>query len=315
MIYEKKRKQIINISRILIAISFLFIILIPGVQADGDDTLPHVMLERINEGFTSDIITIFSEDDAFYDMMTTSEKNNQPAIVSNVFNALKAVGALAALAIALIHMLEAIQRGQDGTECAFKCVTEIAIVILILMNLEKFMGGIVALGVSLIESIPGVSPEPDTSVPVVTMVDICGKETISGISIAWFQAVIMLFIPWVISWIMAIFVKFTAYSFLLEIGIRRAFAPLACCDIYAEGFRSPGVRYMKRFLAVFVKIMICIFTAFLAQTLAFAVVKTEGGFSGLGDVYNFIFGQIAINFTAIGIMGKASEYANDIVGV
>lgn len=307
MTYKLKRKQIVNISRILIIMAFVFIILIPTAFAEAEGNLCQTMLDDVQGGLVEDVQRIFSEEDSLYKAMTTSKKKSQIQIVNTVFDSLKVVGVLLSLAIALIHLFEKLERGQDGVESALKCIIEVAFVILVLMNLEKLMGGVVGVGVNLIDTIGTVSEE-SVEASRVTLTDICGTEDPQNLK--FFKTFLILCVPWIASVIIKIFVKFIAYSFLIEIGIRRAFAPLACCDIYAEGLRSPGVRYIKRFFAVFVKIMICLVVCSLSSQLC----ATEADFSTVGGVMAYLFSVIAINFTAIGVMGKAGEYANDIVG-
>lgn len=307
MTYELKRKQIINISRILIIMAFVFIILIPTAFAEAEGNLCQTMLDDVQGGLVEDIQSIFSEEDDIYFAMTTSDEESQLAVVQTVFDALKVIGGFIALAIALIHLFEKLEKGQDGVESAFKCVIEVAFVILVLMNLEKLMGGVVGVGVDLINEI-GITSEDAIKASQISLTDICGTEDPQNLK--FFKTFLILAVPWIASVIIKIFVKFIAYSFLFEIGIRRAFAPLACCDIYAEGLRSPGVRYIKRFFAVFVKIMICLVVCSISASLCTA----SADFTTVGGIMTYLFSVIAINFTAIGVMGKVGEYANDIVG-
>ena len=237
MTYELRRKQIINISRILIIMAFLFILLIPTAFAEAEGNICQFFLDQIQSGMMENIQSILSKDDKIYEVMTTSDEELQLEIVQTVFDVLKAVGALIALAIALIHLFEKLERGQDGVESAYKCVIEVAFVILVLMNLEKLMGGIVGVGVALIDEIGTAGLIENQGADQVTLEQICGTNDPQFFTLV--KAFLILIVPWVASVIITIFLKFTLYSFLIEIGIRRAFAPLACCDIYAEGLRSP----------------------------------------------------------------------------
>lgn len=307
MTYELKRKQIVNISRILILVAFVFIMLIPTAFAEVEGNLCQTMLDDVQGGLIEEIRSIFSKEDKMYNAMTTSDKESQLKIVQTVFDSLKVIGGLATFIIALIHLFEKLEKGQDGKESVFKCIIEIAFVLLVLINLEKLMGGVVGLGVALINDI-GIASEESIVASQITLKDICGTDDPQNLK--FFKTFLILAIPWIASVIIKIFVKFTAYSFLIEIGIRRAFAPLACCDIYAEGLRSPGVRYIKRFFAVFVKIMVCLVVCSISTELC----TTADDLNTVSGVMTYLFSVIAVNFTAIGVMGKAGEYANDIVG-
>ena len=68
-------------------------------------------------------------------------------------------------------------------------------------------------------------------------------------------------------------VQVMLYSIWMELFIRKAFFPLAVADCLGEGPRSPGVLYMKRMVAVYVRIAICIMVAFIGDTLLAVALK------------------------------------------
>ena len=102
---------------------------------------------------------------------------------------------------------------------------------------------------------------------------------------------------------------------MIELGVRKAFAPFAIIDIYSEGMRSPGMRYLKRYLATFLKIAVCLLVCYLGiELMGISAEDNIASFDSLGDCLQYIFRIIAINFTVLGVMAKAGEYANDVVG-
>ena len=101
-----------------------------------------------------------------------------------------------------------------------------------------------------------------------------------------------------------------AFSIILELGVRRIFFPLAIVDVYGEGMRSSGMRYMKKYLACWVRMALCIAVAYLGNLLI-TTVNSVGGVAAADTFLN----QIAIGYTTIAVMLKGQDVANDIVGV
>ena len=47
-----------------------------------------------------------------------------------------------------------------------------------------------------------------------------------------------------------------AYGLIFELILRKMFAPIAFADFVSEGFRSPGAKYLKNFLGVYIRMML-----------------------------------------------------------
>ena len=81
------------------------------------------------------------------------------------------------------------------------------------------------------------------------------------------------------------------------------------------------MRYLKKYLAVFVKIMVSILICYLGTVLSGLAVESflagdEVQVTTLKDVFLYIFVVIAANKTTLEAMKHTSEYAHDlIVGV
>ena len=101
---------------------------------------------------------------------------------------------------------------------------------------------------------------------------------------------------------------------MIEIGIRRAFMPMAVAEVYQDGLRSPSARYIKKYFSCFLKLAIIIVINALVGTIVSANTNFDG--SAGPDV---ALGQttmlVVLSLTTVGMMFRASEFANDIVGV
>ena len=86
-------------------------------------------------------------------------------------------------------------------------------------------------------------------------------------------------------------------------------APIGMSDMITDGLKGSGFRYLKKFIAVLIQGVIILVTMSLAQSL-------YGALSGVaGQVQVFPIQSILVLFAEIGIIKRASSFANDVLGV
>lgn len=299
----------------LIAV-YTAVLFIPIGHAAGTiSEFPASMLKTINEGVIDTIrdnLTSNGGQNKFYAYMVSGDDSGGASIIEAVINAVKAVAGFIVIIISVSNYFQNLERGTDPTEGMHKLFIELFLTGFLVINIDVIMSSVVGIGEWLIDVVLNFSKNPN--VQTVSLTDITGKE--SGGALWWIESVVILIIPWILSLLMGVIAQFMAFSILIELGIRRAFAPFAVADIYHEGLRSPGVRYLKRYLATFLKICICIFVCYLGQVLmGISLEENVANFDSIGDIFQYIFRVIAINVTVLGVMAKTGEYANDIVGV
>lgn len=93
------------------------------------------------------------------------------------------------------------------------------------------------------------------------------------------------------------------YSVAIEIAVRYAITPIAVADLYSEKFRSTGWQWLKKLLA-------CILTGTVMYLIIFA---TDQFKTALGANFSLIT-NTAVNLTMVGMLFRARQIANDIVG-
>lgn len=93
------------------------------------------------------------------------------------------------------------------------------------------------------------------------------------------------------------------YSVAIEIGVRYVFTPIAIADLYSEKFRSNGVMWLKKLLA-------CVLTGAVIYMIIFV---TDAFKDSVGATFSVIT-NMAINLTMMGMLFRARQIANDIVG-
>lgn len=94
------------------------------------------------------------------------------------------------------------------------------------------------------------------------------------------------------------------YSVAIEIAVRYAITPIAVADLYSEKFRSTGWAWLKKMLA-------CMLTGAVMYLIIFA---TDAFKSALGANFSLVT-NTAVNLTMVGMLFRARQIANDIIGV
>ena len=135
-----------------------------------------------------------------------------------------------------------------------------------------------------------------------------------------------------IVWLLGLGLRVSCYAIFFELAIRKALMPIALCNVIegSGGMASPGLRAIKKYFGVYIRIAIFIFVLAIAASLS-AVVQADNLLArGLTAVYTDgegvekfktagfleqIAGPICIYFAALGVNKKAGDYANDVLGV
>ncbi len=128
-----------------------------------------------------------------------------------------------------------------------------------------------------------------------------------------------------IIWLFGFVVKIAGYfictSNAIMILVRAAVSPLAVVQLFDEGSRSPGVRYLKSFAADCITMAFILLALHAASALTSAMVVEFVGietlevsnikeFLSIGNCSVFVIPQLA----AVGAMGSVSKIAHDVAG-
>lgn len=308
------KKQLYRIVSLIIIFLFVTMILMPSVFAGAISDFPQYMLNTINNGVIDTIKTNLTSNggqNKFYNLMVSNDAAVRSAAIGAMMNATYVVSMFIVLIISLTRYFQQLDKGADPKESMYKTLSSVFMVGIIVVNIDVFLGYVVQLGEWFIEQMTNLSNSATAT--AITLEQITGKS--SGGALWWMESVMILIIPWILSLLMCVVAQFIAFSILIELGVRKAFAPFAIIDIYSEGMRSPGMRYLKRYLATFLKIAVCLLVCYLGiELMGISAEDNIASFDSLGDCLQYIFRIIAINFTVLGVMAKAGEYANDVVG-
>lgn len=315
----QSKKSLNQVTFFLLLLSFVLVFFTPSATAVDWEKAAKDMIEVSLGGVSEVIVNTMSGTGEYADLYKymTGTGGAPGGELSGTFEdtflnfilALKGIGALMCIAIAIIHLFENIERGQDPLESVFKIFIEIAIAGAFIINLDAVAAALAGIGTEISKLVPA---QEFTSVETANKIlKAISGETSGGF--LWFIPIVLyMFVPFAISKLLSVAAKFIVIQILIEIGIRRVFMPLAVSDIYKEGLRSPGARYLKKYFATFLKMAVCLIvcaiTSSASELLIGDLVESTSG------VISYVFNIIAVNFTMVGVMFKAGEYTNDIVG-
>ena len=135
-----------------------------------------------------------------------------------------------------------------------------------------------------------------------------------------------LIIPYLVSWTARLAIFFTIVSNAVMIIVRVIFAPIGIVQLFDEGQRSAGIRYLKKFLAEALTFAVIVGVLFASAKLQNSIVLSISGdtmrngiLSGdnLKDVVDgtkLMIWLTAINLASAGAIMRSGQLANDIIG-
>lgn len=100
------------------------------------------------------------------------------------------------------------------------------------------------------------------------------------------------------------------YMIAMQLVIRKAIAPIAVADISIEGARSGGVRYLKRYFALYLQIGIIIVIAFVFNQFVTTSLDTSTTGSGLGSLYTLLTSMGAL----IAAVSQSGALSAEVIG-
>lgn len=312
----KKMVNFLTISSILIC---FFIFFIPSADAASGESFLTEMAEDIIQGPMPIIMDTLNppsnsptgganaHEDMGYSALYQDIAHLRLTGLKEISAGLMTLAALWACTIAFTHMIEGMAREEDKLQAIFKAFFEITVTLIILLNLGDVMIIVVGITESLISDLGNllkVGGSQEITTTAQDLVDNAFKiDKASAITIAF--GVVKMFFPWVLVQGLGLMARFIILELIIELGIRRIFCPIAVADIYKDGLRSPGFRYIKKLIACYFRFIIIPVIAIITTSASTSVMENKSG----------VFAFIALNFAGLSSIKKAESYANDIWGV
>lgn len=171
-------------------------------------------------------------------------------VVSSAFSYALPFGYALLVTYFLMFMLESAAKEQVTIESIVKVLIELVLVVALIGNLETICNSFLSIGESILYKFDGGGANQTFSNSItITGTEMAEQWLATGEDTAitiMLQALVM----WLIHQIAIIAIDFAAFSRILELSWRIAFAPIGVANCFEGGVNSAGIKYLKSILAV-----------------------------------------------------------------
>ena len=319
---ERRKKEVTIFSWVLIIMGFFMIVLFPTARAWKPAEIAFEMALSLVDGVGPIILCAIGGDasstegygvfaflNSFYSTVT-DDNFTTSVYLSNGTNIIKTIAAFWVIGVAISHIFTNLERGTDPMEVFFKFFLELCVTGVFILQIDNIMSTLTSLGEVLAGALKttaeGAAAREDAADTLLEA--LTGHRLLETL-----LAILQLFVPFILSWGAKLFALVMVMTLLFEIGIRKFFAPLAVTDIYQDGLRSSGARYLKKYIACYMKLLIA----------AVIVATTNACFTNLMDFHpsraSEAIGKVlcvaGIGYAQLMCVKQSSNWVNDVAGV
>ena len=249
------------------------------------------------------------------DKYTTILTNNQ-GVLSGPYNTMKTLG------VSLLTLYFLIELAEKTSHDNFTIEHFVRMFIKFIIGYELISKGL-SLFTKFISLTNAVTNDISTSINVeetsngyeafVAAVDkMCDGNFVMEF-LAPLPVILLLMVPALIMMLFSIILQVLFASRIVEMMVRVMFAPIACADIYSEGTRGGGFRYIKKFIALGLQSAVIIAVFIGVSKLSVGSLATKG--LSYPKLLGMASQQIVYQAVGVTVAMKAQNVANDIMGV
>lgn len=336
MTLKEKERRINFITAMLVLGLFISMVMIPCVRADvpeeagREDPFLLYMSETIVDGVNQPVVdTINGTGYAgkFYTFVVGGgiDGDTVSKFYEGIITGLKAAAGVLAVIYAASDLIMDMARGHEpAMEIMEKYAFQLFLLMLVLVYIDDIMDYTFKLGGAFLDLFANESAKGGelNAIKLLRLMNNGNPTQTSGIIdniITWIPVFAKLAIPYMIGFISNVLIYVVLLSTILELALRKIFMPLAILDIYRDGLRSRGMMYVKKIIAIFLKIGVAIVTVGISNKLM--EWSGEALIEGAADPLASFGGAMAyvLFITAVGVMQitmimQGGAIANDAVG-
>ena len=259
-------------------------------------------------------------DKPLFDMVAidTSPENPVYAVIIIIKFAALAVGMLY---FGFKYAVEMYNLKSDPYNTMMEYVMKFTLLALLIIVSDKIAAAVIELAYAIVIIMMQALTNQANTAPAVTLANIVGKKKAAG-RLTWmegFGCIAVLIGPFIMSVGVRLYAWFTAFSIMLELGVRRALLPLGIIEFFADDFKSPAVRYIKKLMAAVLRLgiaaLVCAIATYMTGMLAAPPADDADFFAIAARGILFCLASVVINFTAVVAIGRSGEFANDAMDV
>ncbi|MCI6998602.1 MAG: type IV secretion system protein [Eubacterium sp.] len=263
---------------------------------------------------------------------TTDALNN--GIISDAIGIFKGLAASLVILFFLVELLNEAQKDFVTFERLTVMLMRLLAVTIIVMNLELVVNGLEELSVTIFDAVKDLAGSTSNSFEIFgenastgyrySEVEDDLKDALGDAGIKQALMVILqLLIPWLISRLCYVVAYVIAVGRSIELIVRAIFSPIGVANLFEDGTRSSGIRYLKKFAACALQLGAIAVILYASSALCNTLIDTlSDGYmtitkDNILDVLasSALWSMSAIQLSVIGITLKAQGICNDILGV
>lgn len=225
--------------------------------------------------------------------------------IKELYNAFLSVGMSLSFAYFIVFLIRETSASNWNMNGFIRATMMLIAAVGLMANGYDLIDLFIDVGAALGQTITSVMGNASDPVPIVDQDFVTRLNNDTGL-ISRVFAYVQLFVPSLIMKGCYLYIQVVCYMRMLELVMKAFFAPIAIGDIYS-GPNPAAIRYLKSFLATCLQGVIII-GALAGYTMLGSAVSSE--IAGLG-----FFANLVLVFALVGVVGKSSSMAKEIVGV
>ena len=203
----------------------------------------------------------------------------------------------------------------SSSEMLYRTLIEYVFAIIFILYSLDMVQGAAAIGAAAVEDVQTVLADGGLSSSGTLTTELDAIK--NGDSHKWEKAIsyigmlaFTLMLPAICAVIGQVLVIVACMSRGITFIIYGCFTPIAVADVFKDGMRSSGVRYIKKIIALALQGPVILLCVIGSRALQSSLAESTSGATGmLGAFYN-----LGLTFVTVMLVFKSQSFANDIVG-
>lgn len=230
-------------------------------------------------------------------------ETNKPAL-QNIYDAFYVLGMLLSTIYCIIYITREMIERRENSDSIIKGFIILMVVSVILGEGFTIMDKLMDLGTGIGQTILDIQgTDPATPTMNQSFID---KMNASPGLISQLGGVIELFIPWIGTKILYVYIEAVIFMRMIAIYARVCLAPIRLGDLYSGGPSPEAIRFLRGFLAVCLQGAVIVIALYAYRLM----------WSGIGsslDHYG-VWANFVVLFAVGGFIGKSESFAKELCG-
>lgn len=331
------RKRLVCLAIFLIILGAFFCVAIPASNAAYKDLNYDEYIDYLQNHVSPDIFLSFTQTAAeimFYNRETLLFNVNEPGNPAmDAFNVMTGFTATLIVIYLFISVLKEAIHGRANMELFLRVFIRMAVTLFLLLNLNTIttgihtiMGGFVRRMVDALNQIDAASSAAVINqywdMEISNLFE--GILKVLALALVWLVMHIVRILLGIPMLILSGLLYFRSYSLIIELAVRKTFMPLSVLSFLEPGQSRIGMRYLKRYIAVYIKMLMFVVALAVGEIVAYRTVTVDENFQNNvygSDVWGvcarlllLLINWVAIEIAAYTMAARGAKLADDIVG-